>query len=480
MTTLGYYWRLATREACPPELQRVLYGLAQATGDRPLRAALAANPNLADDIDTALGASEDTADVEAWLTRPGRTIDEILRRVEVTRSARTLAVLGARTDLPEDAYRGISAKAKTQAASWALLVNPACPRDLRLAAAKTFGQRTSSLKGNWPAKLELFLFAEADLVHAVAGASRSAEVLGALAHHPAIGADGARKVFELAVRDTFEDRWEGIAASSRMAWADQVFVRDLRRTLRRLHGNPATDAPLRSEVGSWLTSVCGDPTRKAAYVLSSHRTSGGDLVTPEAWSTAPSPTGLPQLPAGIGDAEALPAEAKRWSQSVQPPWVVRSAMRTIAGRVDCPLEALRLATAHLDAWESGPLLWERHLDRPEALAVLGGRLRDLLNDERLGRCADPAGVLAAAAVEAERTGIPLSITSRYLTAESIRCLPIRALLSEMSPEMETLFGSYLLSEFGDNIDRWALLPSVVHGRVATVGDAVEAVKAATA
>lgn len=92
---------------------------------------LAARGDLVDDIDQRLRSRTELPVLAGWVSKPGRTREDLLDRLSKEKRVAALLPLATMSGLPEDVYRRIG-RIDSVRLTTALLTNPAAPKDLRI------------------------------------------------------------------------------------------------------------------------------------------------------------------------------------------------------------------------------------------------------------------------------------------------------------------------------------------------------------
>ena len=132
MSTLkDLYLNLLESREVPLELQHRIFANAVANKDHALAVKLLNHPSLDQSVDDKLRDVEAAAVKAAWAARPGRSTAELTALVDAEKRANVLTALAERTDLPEEVYVAIAAKATGIKTLSALVSNSNAPSEAR-------------------------------------------------------------------------------------------------------------------------------------------------------------------------------------------------------------------------------------------------------------------------------------------------------------------------------------------------------------
>jgi hypothetical protein len=116
-------------------MQRRIAGHGIAKRDFPLLAQLAAHPALDPEVDTMLSKINSAVVKTAWVSRPGRTPEEITQMVRTEKRVTVLSALAQSEGLPEELYRSIIERTDSVTILSVLHANAALPARIRELAA---------------------------------------------------------------------------------------------------------------------------------------------------------------------------------------------------------------------------------------------------------------------------------------------------------------------------------------------------------
>jgi hypothetical protein len=190
-TVTGFYHAILTLPSVDPEMQRQVYRHGTRRGDHSLLAALAARPDLIDELDRTLGEIDAALVKVAWASRANRTEEDLLKLVVGEKRVKVLAALASREDVPDQLYSAIAEFGRGSSLE-ALMSNQKVSPETKETAARRFGSEfsaktkvTSATQGMLstdPAVADIiaastqnFLLASAALTAAGPGASKDAQ-----------------------------------------------------------------------------------------------------------------------------------------------------------------------------------------------------------------------------------------------------------------------------------------------------------------
>jgi hypothetical protein len=142
-----YHGMLKDPQPIDPVMQEAIYRYLVHRKNHQALGLLAARPELTAEIDARLRTRSELAVLVGWVSRPGRSSEELVERLAKEKRVSVLLPLAEMSGLPSDVYRRIAAIDSVKLTS-ALLKNTGVPKEIRSEKARQWALALS-LQSSW-------------------------------------------------------------------------------------------------------------------------------------------------------------------------------------------------------------------------------------------------------------------------------------------------------------------------------------------
>ena len=471
-------YRALLDAATPPiKLQHRVLQYAIRTKSNGLLARLAEHPALDPAIDEQLRSHPSAAVKSAWAGRPGRTVEELTELIVSEGRITVLTALAVRPDLPQEIYRAITEQADGQAALMVIMENPAIDVDIRAAASRRFGAVLPRDNGELDVKrikaYTKFISKCPDFINDIVRDTHNLGFMFAAFLASPLEQPEQRKVVDLMCERHGQDlstsfgnshyRWGWLVnmgeALSNCGNADPESAMKIANLLANVHKTTIHDPSKSSSYSDLATRV------RAAIGMTRHDYLG-DIKA--AQSSAEMDHLITRINmAGVGANVRYgrsPFEASRLSAY---------ALAIMASPVSTPTQVA--SVVHWLNWSSVHLVVTVSDDVDKVAAVLWS-MPSIGIDRSLARQSDPHAVMRSLVKRYAEQGGRIHedvLTSKYLTADIARGLPLTALLNASLPAMVAGHIAGLLTEGLETQEAWTTFETLGKNFSGSIKDLVE-------
>lgn len=463
-----------------PVIQRRIFAVGSLSNDSEMLATLASLPNVAKDVDAAIGKRKGARERAAWIARKERTPDEVKAALKGERRVAVLTAAAKRTDLDQASYK-IIASADHQKVNGALLRNTAVSLDTKKKVAASWGAAADEDSSGYRVREELSsTFGPIPSAHdALASKTRCPEVLYFVSRS-SLSEESQMRVVEYLVGPNLayasgknhdyyvHERMKTAAQAAMNLSANSGTTQAVREKLLAVfEGTGPLPKPQKSYYGSFDM----EKLRLETIMAIKSGSSGSYLDPAEEAAATTDRDRLLEL-AKLANKEGSDTLA----QSVLAnPIVTAEVIREVARFV---------------GWQARKTVLEMLVvrDDPSAFVELVSSSYGFADDDLLGKAQDPSNVLRLLALRLAESagshraqGVWLEVLkSRWCTSTVLLELPVSAIGHPEAPaNVATVVNAALLEAFGSDDAKWNLFEALIKDGNLPLREAIDAVEALT-
>ena len=468
-------YALALKGGADRVTQERVFKIAAELGDGKLIASLMSLPNLAPEIDVAIGKRPGVKERLAWISAPWRTAVEVSEALVKEKRLAILDAASKRHDLSDEDYLIALSRGGSRVAPL-LLENRGTSVAVKLKAAVVWAKTQSNDHGAaYSDYVGRYIGAIPSAHDAVALATRSRVVLEYVSSSE-LSERAQRRIIEALIKPALAEAtspgtFTGYKAAAVFRRFEQGCI-----AAEKLALNPSLTADVRTELNALFANLgtmpvynaySKSPTKSVAQVVAALVAGASGALTPH--GSATNTVSLDELVVFAKKA-AVSSDSQLAVAVLANPIVDTECARIVAKSLEyrCYQGVLELLASR---------------NNTGAFAAVAGNWHNGSMDKVLGFGSNPEELLVALVRELETVGghwhNSVLLGSSWCSPRVVQAMTITAITSYQAAVPEWVSKSiseFLVESFGDNDDQWALFESLLVGSSISFGELVSTVK----